>query len=241
MSSGSSKLVTPSLPRARGPVSLPSSTVERGKRILRPMLSARRAAVLLALLALVLAWSGWAPKDRFTWLLEVAPILIGVPLLVATRRSFPLPPLLYLLILVHAAILAVGGRYTSAEVPLGFWVRDALGLARNHYDRLGHFAQGFVPAILAREILLRKTPLRRGGWLFFLVTCVCLAFSAFYELVEWWTALLSGSAATAFLGTQGDPGDTQWDMFLALVVSLTAQLTLARLHDRELDALAARA
>jgi len=113
-------------------------------------------------------------------------------------------------------------------------VRDALGLARNHYDRLGHFAQGFVPAILAREILLRKTPLRRGRWLFFLVVCVCLAFSAFYELVEWWTALLTGSAATAFLGTQGDPWDTQWDMCLALVGALAGQLVLGRLHDRQL-------
>jgi putative membrane protein len=200
-------------------------------------MSGRRASVLLALLALVLAWSGVAPKDRFTWLMEVAPIFIGVPILIATHRRFPLTPLLCVLLFLHAVILAVGGRYTYAEVPLGFWVRDALGLARNHYDRLGHFAQGFVPAILAREILLRKTPLRRGGWLFFLVTCVCLGFSAFYELIEWWTALLSGEAATAFLGTQGDVWDTQWDMFLALLGSLTAQLTLARVHDRQLPPL----
>jgi len=203
-------------------------------------MSGRRASVLLVLLALVLAWSGLAPKDRFTWLLEVAPVLIGVPLLIATHRRFPLTPLLYVLLFLHAVVLAVGGRYTYAEVPLGFWVRDALGLARNHYDRLGHFAQGFVPAILAREILLRKTPLRPGGWLFFLVTCVCLAFSGFYELVEWWTALLSGEAATAFLGTQGDVWDTQWDMFLALVGALTAQLTLAREHNRQLARLPGR-
>ena len=128
----------------------------------------------------------------------------------------------------------IGGHYTYAEVPLGFWVRDAFGLARNHYDRLGHFAQGFVPAILTREILLRRTPLPRGRWLFFLVTCVCLALSACYEFVEWWTALLTGEAATAFLGTQGDPWDTQWDMFFALVGAITAQLALARRHDREL-------
>jgi putative membrane protein len=155
----------------------------------------------------------------------------------ATRRRFPLTPLAYRLIFVHALILMLGGRYTYAEVPLGFWVRDALGLARNHYDRLGHFAQGFVPAIVAREILVRKSPLRRDGWLFFLVACVCLSVSAIYELVEWWTAVATGEAATAFLGTQGDPWDTQWDMFLALLGALTAQLTLARVHDRQLDRL----
>ena len=185
----------------------------------------------------LLAWSGLRPHDYFTWFLETAPIFIGVPVLVATRRRFPLTPLAYRLIFVHALILMAGGHYTYAEVPLGDWVKDALGLARNDYDRLGHFAQGFVPAILAREILLRRTPLRRGGWLFFLVTCVCLAISACYELVEWWTAVATGDAATAFLGTQGDPWDTQWDMFTALVGALTAQLTLARVHDRELSAL----
>ncbi len=182
----------------------------------------------------LLAWSGLRPHDYFTWLLEVAPILIGVPVLIATRRRFPLTPLAYRLIFVHALILMAGGHYTYAEVPLGDWVKDALGLARNHYDRLGHFAQGFVPAILAREILLRKTPLSRGGWLFFLVTCVCLAISACYELVEWWTAVATGEAATAFLGTQGDPWDTQWDMFLALVGAVAAQVTVARVHDRQL-------
>ena len=133
----------------------------------------------------------------------------------------------------------LGGHYTYAEVPLGFWVRDALGLSRNHYDRLGHLAQGFVPAILAREILIRKTPLKPGPWLFFLVTCVCLAISAFYEFVEWWAALASGEAASAFLGTQGDVWDTQWDMFLCLLGALAAQITLARVHDRQLAALPA--
>jgi putative membrane protein len=198
----------------------------------------REPLVLLVGGLAALAWSGLHPHDRFTWLLEVAPILIAVPVLVATRRRFPLTPLAYRLILVHALILMLGGRYTYAEVPLGFWVRDALGLARNHYDRLGHFAQGFVPAIVAREILIRKTPLRPGRWLFFLVTCVCLSVSAVYELVEWWTAVATGEAATAFLGTQGDPWDTQWDMFLALLGALTAQLTLARVHDRQLEMLA---
>jgi putative membrane protein len=190
--------------------------------------------VLLAAGAVLLALTAVRPHDYFTWFLEVAPILIGVPILVATAKSFPLTPLLYRLLFVHAVILMVGGHYTYAEVPLGFWMRDAFGFARNHYDRIGHFAQGFVPAVLAREILIRRDVVRRGGWLFFLVTCVCLAFSAFYELVEWWTALLTGSAATAFLGTQGDPWDTQWDMCLALVGALTAQLVLGRVHDRQL-------
>jgi putative membrane protein len=185
---------------------------------------------------LLLVLTAVRPHDYFTWFLEVAPILIGVPILVATAKSFPLTPLLYRLLFVHAVILMVGGHYTYAEVPLGFWMRDAFGFARNHYDRIGHFAQGFVPAVLAREILIRRDVVRRGGWLFFLVTCVCLAFSALYELVEWWTALLTGSAATAFLGTQGDPWDTQWDMCLALVGALTAQLVLGRVHDRQLAA-----
>jgi putative membrane protein len=199
--------------------------------------AAREPLVLLAAGALALAVSAIRPHDYFTWLLEVAPILIGVPVLAATYRRFPLTPLAYRLLLVHALILMIGGHYTYAEVPLGFWVRDALGLARNHYDRLGHFAQGFVPAMLAREILIRRSPLRPGKWLFFLVTCVCLAVSACYEFVEWWTAVLTGDSAIAFLGTQGDPWDTQWDMFLALVGAVTAQVTLARAHDRQLQRL----
>ena len=193
---------------------------------------------MLAVGLALLLWSGLRPHDYFTWLLETAPIFIGVPILIATRRRFPLTPLAYRLIFVHATILMLGGHYTYAEVPLGYWVKDALSLARNHYDRLGHFAQGFVPAILAREILLRKTPLRPGRWLFFLVTCVCLAISACYEFVEWWTAVATGEAATAFLGTQGDPWDTQWDMFIALIGAVTAQLLLARIHDRQLAAAA---
>jgi putative membrane protein len=201
----------------------------------------REPLVLLAAGLVLLAWSGIAPHDRFTWFLEVAPILIAVPVLIATRRRFPLTPLAYRLILVHAVILMVGGHYTYERVPAGDWVRDALGLARNDYDRVGHFAQGFVPAILAREILLRRSPLVRGRWLFFLVTCVCLAISACYEFVEWWTAVATGDAATAFLGTQGDPWDTQWDMLTAVVGALAAQLLLTRVHDRELDRLAAPA
>ena len=194
---------------------------------------------LLAVVLAVLAWSGVHPHDRFTWLLEVAPVLVGVPVLLATGRRFPLTPLLYTLLAVHACILMVGGKYTYAEVPAGFWVSDALGLARNHYDRLGHFAQGFIPAILAREILVRTSPLRGSRWLPFVVVAFCLAFSAFYEMIEWWTAVLAGASSTAFLGTQGDVWDTQWDMFLALIGAITAQLSFARLHDRQLAALRA--
>jgi len=142
------------------------------------------------------------------------------------------------LIFLHAIILMVGGHYTYARVPLGFWVQEAFGFARNHYDRLGHFAQGFVPAIIAREVLLRTTGLRRGGWLFFLVTCVCMAISVTYEFIEWWAALLGGAAAQDFLGTQGDPWDTQWDMFIATIGAIVGQLVLARRHDRELARLA---
>jgi putative membrane protein len=200
--------------------------------------SSREPLALLVLMAVALIVSGIHPYDRTTWILEVAPILIGVPILIATYRRFPLTPLLYRLLFLHALILMLGGHYTYARVPFGFWARGLLGLARNHYDRLGHFAQGFVPAILAREVLIRRTPLRRGGWLFFLVTCVCLAFSATYEFIEWWSAVIGGSAADAFLGTQGDVWDTQWDMFLALIGALTAQLTLARVHDRELARIA---
>ena len=189
---------------------------------------------LLAVVVAVLAWSGVAPHDRLTWLLEVAPVLIGVPVLLATGRRFPLTPLLYTLLAVHACILMVGGKYTYAEVPAGFWVSEALGLARNHYDRLGHFAQGFIPAILARETLVRSSPRRGSRWLPFVVVAFCLAFSAFYEMIEWWTAVLAGASSTAFLGTQGDVWDTQWDMFLALIGAASSLLVLSRAHDRQL-------
>ena len=194
----------------------------------------RLPAALLFLVIAVTAISGIAPYDRLTWWLEVFPTLAVIPLLVATRRRFPLTPLLYLLIAIHATILAAGGHWTYARVPLGYWMEEAFGFARNHYDRLGHFAQGFVPAIATREVLLRRTPLARGGWLFFLVFSVCLAISACYEFVEWWSALVAGGAATAFLGTQGDVWDTQWDMFCAAVGAVVAQFALARLHDRQL-------
>jgi putative membrane protein len=193
--------------------------------------------VLLALAAAALAVSGIEPTDRLTWVLEVSPVLIGAPILVASYRVFPLTPLLYRLLLLHALILILGAHYTYAQVPLGFWLQDLFEFSRNHYDRIGHLAQGFVPAILAREILLRRSPLVPGKWLFFLVAAVCLAFSALYEMFEWWAAVLGGAAAEHFLATQGDPWDTQWDMFLALVGVLAAQLLLASSHDRALAAL----
>lgn len=193
--------------------------------------------VLLGLTLAVLAWSGHAPRDRLTWFLEVLPVLLALPILLLTWRRFPFTPLAYGLMAVHGMILMVGGHYTYSEMPVFDWVRDTFDLARNHYDRLGHVAQGFVPAIVAREILLRTSPLRPGAWLFFLTTCVCLAISAFYEMIEWWVALASGDEAVAFLATQGDVWDTQWDMFLALLGALSSQLLLGRWHDRQLATL----
>ena len=189
---------------------------------------------LLAFVAAVFFWSAVGPLDRFTWFLEVLPVLVGLPLLAVTYRRFPLTALAYSLIAAHAVILMVGGHYTYAEVPLFNWLRDSLGLARNHYDRLGHFAQGFVPAILAREVLLRRTPLRRGGWLLTIVMSICLAISALYELFEWGVAVATGTAAGAFLGTQGDVWDTQKDMAMCLVGALSALFILSRAHDRSL-------
>ncbi len=194
----------------------------------------RLPGLLLAGVFAVLLWSGIAPKDRFTWFLEVAPVLIALPILLFSRVRFPLTALAYLAIALHAVILMVGGHYTYAEMPLFNWLRDSFDLARNHYDRVGHVAQGFFPAIVAREILIRRSPLRPGAWLFFLVTCFCLAFSAFYEMIEWWAALIWGGAADAFLATQGDVWDTQWDMFLALLGAISAQLLLSKPHDRQL-------
>ncbi len=189
---------------------------------------------LLVTVLAVLAWSGYAPKDRLTWVLEVFPVLAGVPLLLLTWRRFPFTPLAYVCMSLHAVVLMVGGHYTYAEMPFFGWLRDALDLSRNHYDRVGHVAQGFFPAILAREILLRTSPLKPGGWLAFLVLCVALALSAFYELLEWWVALLADDGAVAFLATQGDVWDTQWDMFLALIGAAAALLLLSGLHDRQL-------
>lgn len=179
-------------------------------------------------------WSAIGPYDRFTWFLEVLPAIIAAAVLCATYRRFPLSTLAYVLILIHAAILMVGGHWTYARVPWFNWLRDTFDLARNYYDRVGHFAQGFVPAILAREILLRTSPLRPGKWLAFIVIAICLAISAAYELLEWLVAAAAGGTAADFLGTQGDPWDTQWDMCLATVGAILALLILPRLHDRSL-------
>jgi putative membrane protein len=188
--------------------------------------------VVVALASIVI--SGIAPKERATWALEVAPVAVALVLLVWTRKRFALTPLAYALISMHSIILSVGGHYTYAEVPIGFWLERALDLSRNHYDRLGHLAQGFVPALITREILIRCSPLKRGAMLSFVVVCICLAISAFYEMIEWWTALIAGDGAVAFLGTQGDVWDTQWDMFLALLGALICVALLSRAHDRAL-------
>lgn len=188
----------------------------------------------------VLIWSAIAPKDLFTWFLEVLPALVGLAALALTRRRFPLTPLAYGLVLAHSVILMVGGHYTYAEVPLFDWLREAFHWQRNNYDKVGHFAQGFVPALLAREVLLRLAVVNGRAWLNFLVACFVLALSAFYELLEWAVAAASGDSAVSFLATQGDPWDTQSDMALALAGAILALLTLARLHDRQLARLAAR-
>jgi putative membrane protein len=195
-------------------------------------------AVLVFVAVAGLLITGISPYERATWWLEVAPVIVALPILFCTRKRFPLTPLVYGLIAVHAVILMIGGHYTYAKVPFGFWLQHALDFSRNPYDRIGHFAQGFVPAIIAREILLRCTPLKSGGWLSFIVVAICLAISACYEFIEWWTALIAGEGATAFLGTQGDVWDTQWDMFMALIGATTAVLLLSRAHDRALARLA---
>ncbi len=192
---------------------------------------------LLVIGAAVFAWSAVAPADRMTWWMEVAPVLIVAPVLVLSARRFPLTPLLYRLILVHAVVLMIGGHYTYARVPAGFWFAEWFELSRNHYDRLGHLLQGFVPAMAAREILIRRTPLGAGGWSAFLVLCIALSVSAAYELLEWWAALWFGGSADQFLATQGDVWDTQWDMFMALFGAIAALMLLSRIHNRQLHAL----
>lgn len=181
--------------------------------------------VVLWLVALVI--SGIGPKDRATWWMEVAPVIISAPLLLWTRKSFPLSRIILFFIFLHGLVLMLGGHYTYAEVPLGYWLQDVFSFSRNPYDRIGHFMQGFVPALIAREILVRKVRLS-GAWLFFLTVTVCLSISAVYEFIEWWAALMLGQGADAFLGTQGDPWDTQWDMFLAMVGAILAQVFVPR-------------
>ena len=183
----------------------------------------------------VLIWSAVSPKDQFTWFLEVIPALIGLVILAVTFKKFPLTPLLYALILIHMIILMVGGHYTYAEVPLFDWIREVLDQSRNNYDKVGHFAQGFTPAILARELLIRKNIVQGSkSWLNYIILSIVLAFSAFYELIEWWVALATGEDAEAFLGTQGYMWDTQSDMMYALIGAVVALILLSRLHDRQL-------
>ncbi|PKM78508.1 MAG: DUF2238 domain-containing protein [Firmicutes bacterium HGW-Firmicutes-15] len=187
---------------------------------------------LLFIVLLVLLWSGIHPHDQFTWLLEVFPAIIGIFVLLLTYRRFRFSNLVYFLIAIHMMILMVGGHYTYAQVPLFNWIRDTFDLSRNHYDRLGHLAQGFIPAIISREILLRLSPLRKGKLLSFIIVCICLAISASYELIEFLVSVLTGTAAEAFLGTQGDIWDTQWDMLMALIGSVIALLSLSSVHDK---------
>ncbi|MDD5393675.1 MAG: DUF2238 domain-containing protein [Thiothrix sp.] len=191
----------------------------------------------LAIFTAVLIWSGIHPKDYFTWFLEVVPALIGIVVLALTYRTFPLTPLVYTLILFHCLILMVGGHYTYAEVPLFDYFKDWFGFERNNYDKVGHFVQGFVPAMIARELLIRKAIINGRSWMNFFIVCFCLAFSALYELIEWAVAEFSGTSAEAFLGTQGYIWDTQSDMALALLGAIVALLLLPKLHDRQLQTL----
>lgn len=194
-----------------------------------------KTLIWIAVFLLVLIWSAIEPADRLTWWLEVMPALLGFVILLVTRQRFPLTGMVYFLILFHAVILMVGGHYTYAEVPVGDWLRDLTGGDRNNYDKLGHLAQGFIPVMIAREILIRNKVVLIRGWLNFLLVCVVLAVSAFYELIEWWAALLSSEAADAFLGTQGYIWDTQSDMFWALFGAVIALLTLSGWHDRQIS------
>ena len=197
----------------------------------------RYRCFLFAAVLVVLGWSGWAPYDRFTWWLEVTPALVGLVVLVATRRRFRFTPLVYTLIALHMMILCVGGKYTYALVPLGEWMRTVFHFTRNHYDRIGHLAQGFVPALIGRELFIRWNVVPSPRWRAFLIVCVCLAISACYELIEWRVAVSTGEAGDAFLGTQGDVWDTQTDMALALVGAIAGLVLLGRWHDRQLAAL----
>lgn len=201
-----------------------------------PRSPAFTAGLIIAILALVA--SGISPKERLTWFLEAGPVLIFLPALWYRNAKFPLTPLLYLLFAFHAVVLCVGAKYTYAEVPVGNWLRDHYHLTRNPYDKLGHFTQGFVPAILLREIFLRHGVLRRDDWLKPIILGICLGFSALYELLEWMTALIIGQGADSFLGTQGDPWDTQSDMAFAAVGAGIALFALGRLHDRQLAKMA---
>jgi putative membrane protein len=201
------------------------------------MISGLECRLLILGLLFTLTISLIQPYGLAIWFLETLPVIVGLPVLMLTHRRFPLTSLAYRLLFLHALILILGAHYTYARVPLGFWLQDIFDFSRNHYDRIGHLAQGFIPAILAREILIRKTRLISGGWLFFLVTCVCLSISVCYEFIEWWVAVLTGAAADDFLATQGDIWDTQWDMFMAMIGAISAQLLFGRYHDGLLKSL----
>jgi len=203
------------------------------------MTLAREKSLLLAMLALllILGFSAIHPYDRTTWLMEVAPIFIALPVMIATYGRFPLSTLLYVLIFIHALVLIAGGHYTYARVPLGFWIEHAFSLGRNPYDKIGHFMQGFVPFLVTREILLRKGHLTSRKMVAFLSVCVAMAISAWYELIEWWSALAMGQGVDEFLGTQGDPWDTQSDMFFAFIGAITAMILLSRWHDSQMHRL----
>jgi len=197
----------------------------------KPVIKKEAIFLWLLIFSSVLLWSAVRPHDYFTWVLEVLPAVLGVVILAATFRSFQFTSLVYWLILIHSLILMIGGHYTYAEVPAFNWIRDVFGMSRNNYDKLGHFAQGFFPALIAREILLRKSRLEKGKLLSFIVICICLAISAFYELIEWWVAAATGTSADAFLGTQGYNWDTQSDMLFALIGAIAALILLSRVHE----------
>ena len=199
------------------------------------MATKRELLSLLSVVFAVMLWSWVEPYDRLTWWMEAMPVIIALPILFTTRSSFPLTRLVYYLITIHALILIVGAHYTYARVPIGFVLQDLLEFSRNPYDRVGHIAQGFIPALVAREIMLRKKVVRSGRWLAFLVVCFCLAFSAFYELIEWWAAVFGGDGSVEFLGTQGDVWDSQWDMFLALIGAITALILMSKTQDRQIN------
>lgn len=196
--------------------------------------SHRLPFALLFVVLLVLGWSAYKPHDYPTWCLEVAPAVIGIAILLATGRRFPMTPLSYVLIAAHCILLIVGGHYTYSEVPIGNWARDEFGLSRNHYDRVGHFFQGMVPAIIAREILIRCSPAKRGAWMVFFILCICTTISAVYELLEWVTAEIGGEGAQSFLGTQGDVWDAQKDILLCILGAIFSLLAFSRLHTRQL-------
>ncbi|NGN97818.1 DUF2238 domain-containing protein [Grimontia sp. S25] len=198
------------------------------------------STIWLTIFFAVFIWSAINPKDQFTWFLEVAPALIALVALAMTRKSFPLTQVTYFFILVHCVILMVGGHYTYAEVPLFDYIKEITNTARNNYDKVGHFAQGFIPALVAREILIRNSVIPSPRWRNFFIVSFCLAFSAFYELIEWWVAVMSGESAEAFLGTQGYVWDTQSDMFLAMIGAITSLVLLGKIHDKQLAKLNTR-